>query len=195
MIMRISLFISLFRTALVFSFLNLISSFRFVCSMKIRLLILQLFAFSKAVNLKSYFLFFYMCVFKMQKRWSNKNVDLELLTGCIGDFFKEKEFDAVKGESSNGYQILAENSPRFELNGYLSVTVKGDPNDFVVALDFYGEKKRKGLMVGPLTMALFGGGIFLSRRLKSEENWIKFEREFWDYVDNALMRLADSAKY
>lgn len=131
----------------------------------------------------------------MQRRWSNRNVDLELFTAYIGNFFKEREFDAVKEESSNGYQILAKNSPLFELDGYVNVTVEGHPNDFVVALDFSGEKRKKSFLVGPLTMAIFGGGGFLLKRLRSEESWIKLKKEFWSYVENVLLRLANSAGY
>lgn len=128
----------------------------------------------------------------MRKCWSDKNVNLELLTRYIGNFFKEKEFNAIKGESQSGYQILAEDSPRFELDGGVSVTIEGHPNDFFVDLDFCGEKEKR-LLLGPLTMSLFGGGFFYLRRLKRKENWIKLEKEFWKYVDNALLRLADSA--
>jgi hypothetical protein len=136
-----------------------------------------------------------MRVFRMQRGWSDKNVDLELLTSCIGDFFEEREFDMKKGKSSNGYQVLAENSPLFELDGYVIVAVVGHPNDFVVSLDFCEGKKRKGFLLGPFTASLFGGGRIFLRRLKLGEDWVELKREFWQCVENVLLRLANSAEY
>jgi len=134
----------------------------------------------------------FIFVSEVRKCWSDKNVNLELLTRCIGDFFKENEFNAIKEESESGYQILAEDSPRFEMEGCVSVAVEGHPNDFFVDLDLCVEKGRR-LLLGPLTMSLFGGGIYYLRRIKTKENWIRLEKEFWKYVDNALLRVADSA--
>lgn len=121
----------------------------------------------------------------MQKTWSNKNIALDLLTTCIGDFFKEKDFEAIKGKVPNGYQILANDSPYFKLDGYVSVTIEGQPNNFAITLDLCGGKK-KGFGAGPLLMAMFGGGYFFLRKLKSEEDWVKFKKEFWRYVENSL---------
>lgn len=121
----------------------------------------------------------------MQKSWSNKNIALDLLTTCIGEFFKEKDFEAIKGKMPNGYQILANDSPYFKLDGYVSVTIEGQPNNFTITLDLCGGKK-KGFGGGPLLMAMFGGGYFFLRKLKSKEDWVKFEKEFWRYVENSL---------
>lgn len=129
----------------------------------------------------------------MQKSWSNKNIDLELLVTCIGDFFKERDFEAVKGKTPNGYQILAHDSPYFKLDGYIDVTIEGQPNNFVITLNLRG-RKGKDFGAGPFLMAMFGGGYFFLRKLKSEEDWIKLEKEFWRYVENSLQSLVNSAK-
>lgn len=129
----------------------------------------------------------------MQKSWGNRNIDLGLLATCIGDFFKENDFEAVKGKTPNGYQILADDSPYFKLNGYVNVTIEGQPNNFTITLDLCGEKG-KGFRAGPLLMAMFGGGYFFLRKLKSEEDWVKLKKEFWRYVENSLPSLVNSAK-
>jgi len=129
----------------------------------------------------------------VKKSWSNQNVDLELLVTRIGDFFKEKDFEAVKGRVANGYQILASDSSHFKLNGYVNVTVEGKPNDFSITLDLCGEKER-GFRVSPFLMSMFGGGYFFLRRLKSDEDWIKMEKEFWGHVENILSGLVGSAE-
>ncbi len=127
----------------------------------------------------------------MQKRWTNRNIDLALLTTRIGEFFKEKDFEAIKGETPAGYQILAENSTHIKLEGYISLLVEGKPNDFNVKLELCkGEKKSS---FAPLLLTtMFLGGYFLSKRLKAEENWINFKKEFWTHLDNIVMNLSNS---
>lgn len=129
----------------------------------------------------------------MQKNWVEKNVDLAELTTRIGDFFKEKDFEAIKGETSTGHQILAADSPYFKISGYVNVTIEGKPNDFFVRLEPCGKDKRPPPMSIFLT-TMFGGGYFLSRRLKSQEAWMKLEKEFWRYVENAVLHLTNSAE-
>jgi len=120
-------------------------------------------------------------------------VDLKSLADRLGSFFKQHEFVAIMGESKEGYEIIAESSPLFELAGYVEVAIKGSPSDLTVGMRVCGEERQRGPAVGPLTMALFGGGYWLSRRLKSNEAQVRFEREFWRFVDNALLQLANSA--
>lgn len=130
----------------------------------------------------------------MHKDWKGKNVDLGLLTSRIGDFFKTKDFQAIKGEIPTGYQILAEDSPHFKISGYVSAAVEGTPNDFVVKFDLCAREKKRSLPYSMFLETMFLGGYFLSRRLKSDEAWLKLEKEFWRYAENAVLRLSNSAK-
>lgn len=129
----------------------------------------------------------------MQINWTKKNVDLASLTTRIGDFFKEKDFEAIKGKTPTGYQILAEDSPRFKMHGYVSVAIEGKPQDFTVKLDHCGNKKRH-FWFSPFLFRMFGGGYSLLQRLKSEEAWIKLEKQFWRHVENVVLQLTNSAE-
>lgn len=130
----------------------------------------------------------------MQKNWKERNVDLELLTTRIGDFFKTKDFEAIRGEIPTGYQIFAEDSPYFKIDGYVSVAIEGNPNDFVVKFDLCKKSRRRFAMSGILSETIFLGGYLLSRRLKTEEEWLRLEKEFWRHLDNVLLFLGNSAK-
>ena len=129
----------------------------------------------------------------MQKNWTERNVDLTKLTAHLGGFFKEKDFEAVKGERPTGHQILATDSPYFKINGYVSVTIEGKPNNFVVNLELCSKDKSSPFIPNFLT-SMLGGGYFILRQLKSTEVWMKFEKEFWKYVDNAVLCLTNSTK-
>ncbi|MDH5770480.1 MAG: hypothetical protein OEZ25_04240 [Candidatus Bathyarchaeota archaeon] len=129
----------------------------------------------------------------MHKNWKGKNVDLGLLTSRIGDFFKTKDFQAIKGEIPTGYQILAEDSPHFKISGYVSAAVEGTPNDFVVKFDLCTKEKKHSLPHSMFLETMFFGGYFLSRRLKSDEAWLKLEKEFWRHVENVVPYLINSA--
>lgn len=122
----------------------------------------------------------------MEKRWTNKNVDLASLADRIGDFFKERDFEAVKGETATGYQILAEDSPSFRLGGCVSVAIDGKPDDFMVKLELTTKEKKRSLTPILLTTMLLSG-YFLKARLRSEEDWMRFEKEFWRHLDNLML--------
>jgi hypothetical protein len=129
----------------------------------------------------------------MQRRWVGKNVNLAALTSHIGDFFKTRDFEAIRGETSNGYQILASNSPHFRLEGHVSVSIDGNPGDFVVEFDLCnGQKRRDYLLPNPITRMFIGGYLSL-RKMKSEETWTKLEKELLQYVENAVLGLAGSS--
>ena len=129
----------------------------------------------------------------MQRNWMRKNVDLALLTARIGDFFKEKNFEAIKGEIPTGYQILAEDSPHFKIRGYVRVTIEGKPQDFTVKIDRGGNKKRRSWFP-PFLLRMFGGGYRLLQEVKSEEAWTKLGKQFWRHVENVVLQLTNSAE-
>ena len=120
----------------------------------------------------------------MQKTWTNGNIDLASLTTGIGNFFKERDFEVIRGDVPNGYQIFAVNLPLFRLDGYVSVTIEGKPDEFSVKLEFCSKGKHS---VMPLLLTtMFVGGYFLSKKLRSDEDWLKLEKEFWRYLDIQL---------
>jgi hypothetical protein len=131
----------------------------------------------------------------MQRRWEGKSVNSELLTTRIGDLFKVKDFEAIKGKTSTGYQILAENSPYFKIDGYARVTVEGTPDDFGVSFDLCTDRKKPAFLPSVLLEAMFFGGYFIKRRTESAEDWLKLEREFWRHVENVVLQLTNSAKF
>jgi len=128
----------------------------------------------------------------MQRKWNKKNVNLKLLTARIGDFFKEHRFEAIKGKTPTGYQILAEDSPTFKLLGYVSVTIEGNPDSFVVKLELCERKKRSRL--SPFLLNMFGGGYFFLQELKSDDAWMKLEKVFWQHVENVILHLPNTVK-
>jgi len=129
----------------------------------------------------------------MQRSWKRRNVDLALLTTRIGDFFKERDFEAVKGQTPTGYQILAEGSPYFRLQGYVGVTIEGRPEDFAIKLDLC-TKRNKRFRLPPSLLSMFGGGYFLLQAMKSDEAWMKLEKEFWQHMENAVLHLTNTAE-
>ena len=128
----------------------------------------------------------------MERQWIGKQVDLGLLTTELAKFIKERDFEAIKGESPTGYQIFAEHSTVYRFNECADISVEGKPNDFKVRLASC--KKKKSLYRPLLMETMFFGGWLLNRKLRSEEDWQKFQNDFWRYTDNAVMRLTNSGK-
>lgn len=128
----------------------------------------------------------------MQKNWTNKHVDLEMLIDAIGEFFKAKDFEAVKTQTENGYQILAGDSTHYKFTGAVTLTLEGKPENFSINVELAHEKKRS-LPASIMLITMFGGGYFLTKQLKSDEEWIRFERDLWAYIDAAVVNLTGTA--
>jgi len=127
----------------------------------------------------------------MERKWANKQVDLKLLTTELAKFIKERNFEAIKGESPTGFQIFAEHSTVYRFNECAEISVEGKPSDFKVSL--VSCKKKRSLYRPFFMETMFFGGWLLNRRLRSEEDWLKFEKDFWRYADNAVLRLTNSS--
>ncbi|MBS7615701.1 hypothetical protein KEJ45_00665 [Candidatus Bathyarchaeota archaeon] len=124
-----------------------------------------------------------------KKIWSNANVDLNLLVSAVQDFFDERGFlTAVENSCSHGFVVRAEASDIYNVNGFVEVYFNKCLRDLVISFDF--NKNDTGYGVGPLTMSFFGAGIFFVERLKSRENMVRLERDFWKFVDNVLSNIS-----
>jgi len=90
--------------------------------------------------------------------------------------------------------IIAENSPYFKIEGCVSVSVEGTPNDFVVKCDLCKKDEKHSRPQSIFLESMFLGGYFITRRLKSEEAWLNLQKEFWRYVENILPFISNTAK-
>lgn len=130
----------------------------------------------------------------MQKNWKGKNVGLALFTTYIGDFFKARDFEAIKGEIPTGYQIFAADSPYFKLEGYVSVSIEGKPEDFIVKVDLCNKQTKNVFLLPTFLVTMFTGGYFFLRKLKSDESWMKLEKELWQHIENVVLHLTGSSE-
>lgn len=131
-------------------------------------------------------------VLRLRRNWTDRNVDLSVLVKRLEDFLITKEFEAVRGETENGYQIYIQNSPDYKFNGYATITIEGKPREFSIEAELSGKSRRDFYPV--MSTTLLGGGYFLTRSLKAREEWWKFEKEFWDYVDKVIDYLSNTSK-
>lgn len=129
----------------------------------------------------------------MKRSWNGKNVDLALLATRIGDFFKVHDFEAIKGEIPTGYQIFAENSPYYKMQGYICVTIEGKPDDFTITIERSTDKGKRDVPRLMLLEQMIFGGYLTLRKLKSDEVWLKLEKELWKHVENSVLQLTNSS--
>ena len=130
----------------------------------------------------------------MRRRLTGRNINLTLFTDNLAEFFIKKDFEATKGETEKGFEILAYDSPHFKLEGYADVTVEGEKNDFIVGFELRKEPKRGSSIQSTFLTTMLGGGYFLLKRLKSDETFLKLEKEFWAHVENTLLSAKGSAE-
>jgi len=129
-------------------------------------------------------------VWRMQKSFE-REANLETLTRQIVRFFDVKKFEDITAfQNDDGYQIIAGNSRTYKLRSDLKVDIHKEKNGFTISLNTLKETKRFNF---PMTLAtMFGGGYFLLRDLKSQEAWVKIEREFWNHVHSVIADTKDS---
>ncbi len=130
----------------------------------------------------------------MQRRYTDQSVNLALLTDALVEFLVKRDFEATKGETDKGYEILAHDSQLFKLDGYADVTVEGEKNDFTVSLELQKASKDRPPARSPMLTTMLGGGYFLLKRLKSDEAFLKLEKEFWTHVENTVLSMKGSAE-
>jgi len=127
----------------------------------------------------------------LQKNWIDRNVDLKLLVTEIGKFFTDNDFDVTANETESGYQLLARGSPNYEINGQVSVTVDGKPEEFSITIELQSESKVFSYPI--ILTTIFGGGFLFRQFFRSDEEWMKLKRDFWQQIDGIVAWLSGSA--
>ena len=128
----------------------------------------------------------------MQRRWTEKNVDLDLLSDCIEDFFKNRSFVTKRTESQGERTILWQSERAAKAEKPISARITGNSDDFTIELKA-SELTDRSVRFGMLTKSI-GGGYFLLKSLKLREALEKLEKEFWIYVEDKVAELAGSAQ-
>ena len=128
----------------------------------------------------------------MQRRWTGKNVDLDLLSDSVEDFFKSRSFVTKRNESAEERVILWQSKRGEKAERPLSVRIIGNSDDFTVELKA-SELTDRSVRLGILTKPI-GGGYLLLKSLKLREALEKLEKEFWIYVEDKIAELAGTAQ-
>jgi hypothetical protein len=129
----------------------------------------------------------------MQRVWSNRNVDLNLFKEKIRDFFEKNDFDVAIDESKSLYHITASGSSNYRIEGHISVTLEGTPEDFSIRLEQQKSREKKYSL--PITLAAsLGFGLLLREEFKSDEAFTKLRRDLWAFADTAVINLTGSAQ-
>lgn len=121
---------------------------------------------------------------KMRRQWVGKNVNLELLSRCAGDFFKDKGFKIGIDESAGEYKILLGFQPALNRNRNVDISIIGEPNDFII--EFSADRRARSAILFGYVTTMIGGGNLLVRGLKSLEELEKLEKEFWTHIEHCI---------
>lgn len=121
---------------------------------------------------------------KTQKRWVEKNVNLNLLSENIESFFDGKEFETKKDKLAEGYKISIVPQHVRNMKDDINIKILGHSDDFMVEFST-GELSSSSTMLG-LSTVMFGGGIFVLRGLRLRKTLERLEKEFWVYVEETI---------
>jgi hypothetical protein len=130
----------------------------------------------------------------MERRFTNEGINLASFTDALVDFFVAKNFEVILGETEKGFQILAYDSPQVKLNGHVSVRIEGEKNDFKVDFKLSNDSNKRSWFPSYFLTTMLGGGYFLVKKFKSDEAFLKLEKEFWIYLYSIISDLKYSAK-
>jgi len=123
----------------------------------------------------------------VQKSWINQSINLQTLTEKIVNFLEKEKFDLTVFKEEEGYSIIANNSLKHKIDEDIIIQIYGDPNNLTIKIE-EGARKRR-FAFSPLLAAMFGGGYFLLRKLKSNEEYIKFTKYFWQNINRILAEI------
>lgn len=123
----------------------------------------------------------------MRDRWIGKSINLEELAEFLKQFFEERNFKVML-EKSSDYKILAVPERDSDLCDNIEVCIRGKPEDFEIIFGAATNFATNIIRLGGLTTFL-GGGIFLRKGLKSQEELNKLEGDFWKFVDTTIVSL------
>jgi hypothetical protein len=128
----------------------------------------------------------------MQRRWTGKNVNLDLLSQSIEDFFKSKGFVTGRTELKREFTIVWTSMlAPYKLKDFTRTKVFGDSNDFTVEI-IASELTTRAIRMGLLTKSI-GGGYFALRNIRLRETLEKLESDFWIFVEGKIADLERSA--
>jgi hypothetical protein len=134
------------------------------------------------------------CWISMQRVWTNRNVDLKLFWGKMREFFEENDFETTIHQSEDIYHLVAEGSTEYVINGQVTVTLTGNPQDFSIVLELDRKGKYRKYSI-PMTLAAsFGFGLLLRDEFKSDEAFLNLRRDLWAFADRTAINLTGSAK-
>ena len=128
----------------------------------------------------------------MQRMWTNRNVDLNSFKERIREFLENNDFEISVNESGDTYHLVTGGSLKYRINGQVSITIAGTPQDFSITLE--QEKKSKpGKYSLPMTLTVFlGGGLLLRDEFKSDEAFLKLKKDLWVLADRTAIDLTGS---
>ena len=120
----------------------------------------------------------------MYARWINKNVDLNMLASEIKIFFEQKGLSTEESEEPKKRFIIAKAKGSSKA---IRITLAGSPQNFTVEGLFVEDRV-------PMysSVSIFGGGGFLLRELKLREILHDLEKDFSVFLENLVIRLANS---
>jgi len=131
----------------------------------------------------------------MIDRWTERNIDLSLLSQEINGFFTERLFETELKPTERGFRIQALTRKILNQQLKIAVDIYGQPTDFTV--EFVTDPKRKGTLSPSMVLgyvaSAFGAGSFLLSELKLREALDKLENMFWQHVDVQVDKLTNSA--
>ncbi|MCD6469797.1 hypothetical protein J7L29_03245 [Candidatus Bathyarchaeota archaeon] len=123
----------------------------------------------------------------IRKNWKNQNIDLYMLTHKIIKMLEKDDFNIIVFQREGGYEIFAEDSPNYRMNGTLHVEINGEPNDFSINLKIERERRFNFPL---LLTTMFGGGYFLLKHLKSNEVNISFIKNLCEKIDKIISQIS-----
>jgi hypothetical protein len=129
----------------------------------------------------------------MQRTWTDRNVDLKLFWKKISEFLDGKDFEMTENESDGSHHAVLEASPTYRIDGRVTVTLTGTPQDFSIIIELERKGKQRKYSI-PITLAAsLGLGLLLRDEFRSDEAFLNLRRDLWAFADRTAINLTGSA--
>lgn len=120
----------------------------------------------------------------MRERWIGKKVRLELLCEKIKCFFEDYGFQVSTITSNGKFEVFGVG----EKVGGIKVTIRGEPDDFIV--EFVSPFEGDLLMKFSTLATMMGFGFLIKNRADSFDLYKKLEERFWSFLAKTISQLS-----
>lgn len=119
-----------------------------------------------------------------------KNIKLSKFCDAVERFFTEQKYQSSRHSTKEGFYVVGRPIKPRDKRVPVVVVVEGQPNEFTIEMQPINPNSvGSGTRLGALFIGTWAG-LEIKKAADKQDQFIAFEKLFWDYVRKAVAELA-----